>query len=234
MSANPAVELRAASKRFHKPGGLPFDALRSVGLTVAAGSLVAFVGKSGSGKSTLLNLIAGLDRPTSGAVVVGGTDLGGLGEDALTVWRGRHVGVVFQFFQLMPTLTALENVLLAMDFVGRVPRAERRAKGLRLLAQVGLADHADKLPAALSGGEQQRAAVARALANDPALLVADEPTGSLDSRTAGEVVGLFRSLVAEGRTLILVTHDEELARRADRVVRLADGVVVEDTEGDSP
>jgi len=234
MTPTPVIELRQASKRFVRPSGPPVDALSAVSLTVPAGQLLAVVGRSGSGKSTLLNLLVGLDRPTAGAVVVGGHDLGGMGEDALAVWRGRHVGVVFQFFQLMPTLTALENVLLAMDFVGRVPRSERRAKGLRLLQQVGLADHANRLPSALSGGEQQRVAVARALANDPALVVADEPTGSLDSRTAEAVMGLFRTLVGGGLTLVLVTHDDGLARGADRIVRLADGVVTEDSAGGQP
>jgi putative ABC transport system ATP-binding protein len=223
------VELHGVTKRYERPEGPSFEALSGVSLTAAAGELVAVVGKSGSGKSTLLNLVAGLDRPSEGRVVVAGADLGSMGESALAAWRGRRVGVVFQFFQLLPTLTILENVLIAMDFVGAIARGERRARAEALLEQVGIADHAAKLPAALSGGEQQRAAVARALANDPPLLLADEPTGNLDSRTSAALLDLFAGLVARGRTLVVVTHDDEIARRAARVVRLADGAVVEET-----
>jgi putative ABC transport system ATP-binding protein len=234
MNLTPVIQIRCVTKCFSNASAGAAPALTEISLSIGSGQLVAVVGKSGSGKSTLLNLLAGLDRPTSGSVVIAGQSLANLSEDALALWRGRNVGVVFQFFQLMPTLSALENVLLAMDFVGRIPRGLRRSKGLQLLAQFGLADHAGKLPAALSGGEQQRVAIARALANDPVVIVADEPTGSLDSRMAEAVVNGFRSVVAEGRTLVLVTHDEELARRADRVIRLADGVVVEDTQGVAP
>lgn len=228
MSPQLIVELRKVTKQYLRLSRPPFTVLTDVSLSIAPGKLVAILGKSGSGKSTLLNLVAGLDRPTAGEVCVIGTVLQDLNEDALAAWRGRSVGIVFQFFQLLPTLSVLENVMLAMDFRGVIPRRDRRAKAYQLLDLVGIADQADKLPAMLSGGEQQRAAIARALANDPPLLVADEPTGSLDSRTADAVLELFAELVNQGRTLLVVTHDEELAQRADRVVRLADGAVVDD------
>ncbi len=176
----------------------------------------------------MLNLVAGLDRPTTGTVRVGDLDLGKHGERALAHWRGRTVGVVFQFFQLLPTLTVLEDILIAMEFVGTVPRARRRTLPLDLLERVGLADEAGKLPSLLSGGQQQRAAIARALANDPSLVVADEPTGNLDSETATDVHALFAALAREGKTLLIVTHDQSLAQAASRVVRLKDGRIVAD------
>jgi putative ABC transport system ATP-binding protein len=219
-----AIEMEQICKSFPGPAG--FSALRGVDLQVDAGELVAVVGRSGSGKSTLLNLVAGLDRPSSGQVQVAGTRLGALGEDALSEWRGRSVGVVFQFFQLLPTLTVLENLELPMELRGVVPRAQRRARALALLERVGIVGQADKLPATLSGGEQQRAAIARALVNDPPVIVADEPTGNLDSRTAEAVFALFAGLAAEGKALLVVTHDLALARRAGRVVHLVDGLVV--------
>ncbi|XXY48501.1 ABC transporter ATP-binding protein [Sorangium sp. So ce269] len=222
------IELEGVTKTYPRPSGPLFTALAGVSLAVAPGELVAVVGRSGSGKSTLLNLIAGLDRPTRGEVRVAGARLHTMSEDALALFRGRSVGVVFQFFQLLPTLTVLENVLLAMDLLGVIPRRERRERALHLLSLVAITDQADKLPATLSGGQQQRAAIARALANDPPLLLADEPTGNLDSRTAGDVLDLFVDLVERGKTLLVVTHDEEVARRVHRVVRLADGAVVED------
>lgn len=228
MSPVPLIKLRNVTKQYPRASGPPFTALNDVSLHVASGELVAVLGKSGSGKSTLLNLVAGLDRPTLGDVCVAGATLQNFNEDALAVWRGKSVGVVFQFFQLLPTLSVLENVMLAMDFRGVIPRRSRPAKAYHLLELVGIANQAGSLPATLSGGEQQRAAIARALANDPPLLIADEPTGSLDSRTADAVLELFTELVDRGRTLLIVTHDEELARRANRVVRLADGAVVDD------
>lgn len=227
-SVLPAIDLRRVAKVYPRDGAPPFRALTDVDLRVAAGEMVAVLGKSGSGKSTLLNFVAGLDRPTTGEAHVAGAALHAMSEDALGRWRGRAVGVVFQFFQLLPTLTVRENVLIAMDFVDVVPRPARAARAAELLALVDLADQADKLPATLSGGQQQRAAVARALANDPPVLVADEPTGNLDSRTAASVLAVFGALVARGTTLVVVTHDEDLAHQAHRVVRLADGVVVED------
>lgn len=225
-SPKPILYLTAVTKIYKLPSGRTYTALKGVSMTVAPGELVAILGRSGSGKSTLLNLIAGLDRPTSGEVSVAGTSLRNLSEDALARWRGRNVGVVFQFFQLLPTLTVLENVLLAMDFLKVVPRQERKKRAQSLLEGVGIADQGAKLPATLSGGQQQRAAIARALANDPPILVADEPTGNLDTATAGAVIELFGTLVAEGKTLVVVTHDEAIARQADRVIRLEDGHVV--------
>jgi putative ABC transport system ATP-binding protein len=227
---NPLIELAAASRGYRTPSGV-FHALDKLTLTIGAGELVAIVGRSGSGKSTLLNLIAGLDRPTAGSVRVAGTALAGLDESALAAWRGKHVGVVFQFFQLLPTLTILENVMLPIDLAGSlaVPAARARARGL--LDQVGIADQADKLPAALSGGQQQRAAIARALANDPPLVLADEPTGNLDSQTAEAVIGLLARLTRDGKTVVTVSHERDVARFADRVVTLADGKLAEVTTG---
>ena len=220
------IELSRVSKIYARPGSLEAWALREVDLAVAAGELVAVVGRSGSGKSTLLGLVAGLDQPTTGSVRVAGVELGGLGEDALAVFRGRSVGVVFQFFQLLPTLTVCENLELPMELRGVASRRERLARAEQLLDSVGILGHADKLPAALSGGEQQRAAIARALVNDPPVIVADEPTGNLDSRTAGAVFDLFVDLAErQGKALVVVTHDGALARRAHRTVHLVDGAV---------
>jgi putative ABC transport system ATP-binding protein len=218
------IALKSVAKTFETPAG-PFTALRGIDLDVRAGEFVAVVGKSGSGKTTLLNLIAGIDRPSSGAVRVGGTSLADLSHDRLAMWRGRSVGVVFQFFQLLPALTAAENVMLPMDFSGRFPARERRARALELLARVGVPEQADKLPATLSGGQQQRVAIARALANDPPLLVADEPTGNLDSATGAEIFRLFASLVADGKTVVVVTHERDTG--AGRTVVLADGRIVD-------
>jgi putative ABC transport system ATP-binding protein len=202
-------------------GELP--ALAGVDLAVPAGELLAIQGKSGSGKSTLLHLLGGLDRPTHGELRVAGEDLAALSEKQLAAWRGRQIGFVFQFFQLMPTLTALENVMLPMDFRRVLPGRERRPRALALLERMGVADQAAKLPGALSGGQQQRVAIARALANDPPLLLADEPTGNLDSVTAAAMIGLFRGLAAEGKTILLATHDRDLAGAASRRIELADG-----------
>ena len=219
------ITLKGVTKTFATPAG-DFTAVRDIDLEVRAGEFLAIVGRSGSGKSTLLNMIAGIDTPSRGTVQVAGTQLQGLGHDALARWRGRHVGVVFQSFQLLPTLTALENVMLPMDFAGHLPEAQRRERARTLLARVGVADQADKLPATLSGGQQQRVAIARALANDPPLLVADEPTGNLDSVTAAEVLELFRSLVAQGCTVAVVTHERDASLGATRTITLADGRLV--------
>jgi putative ABC transport system ATP-binding protein len=221
----PIVELDAVERVYTLRGGQSHAALRGLSLRIHAGEHVAVLGKSGSGKSTLLNLLAGLDRATAGRVQVAGTDPAGLSENALARWRGPNVGVVFQFFQLLPTLTVLENLLLAMDLVGRVPAAVRRTRAMDLLARVDIADQAAKLPAMLSGGQQQRAAIARALANDPPLLLADEPTGNLDSETASDIARLFQDLAREGKTLLIVTHDAALAAGAQRVLRLKDGLI---------
>ena len=219
------IELRDVTKHYPGPDG-GTRALDTVTLDLPAGEFVAIVGKSGSGKSTLINLIAGIDRPSAGDVRVAGTAVQKLDESRLAAWRGRHVGVVFQFFQLLPTLTVLENVMLPMDFCATYARAEARARALQLLADVGIEDHAHKLPSALSGGQQQRAAIARALANDPPLVVADEPTGNLDTQTAQAVLALLAGLTKRGKTVLMVTHEADLSRIADRVVSLADGRVV--------
>jgi putative ABC transport system ATP-binding protein len=203
-------------------------AIDHLSLEVAQGEFVAVVGRSGSGKTTLLNLLAGIDRPTAGTVHAAGADLSSLSESGLAAWRGRNVGLVFQFFQLLPTLTVGENVMLPMDFAKTIPAGERRDRAQQLLERVGIGDQADKLPAMLSGGQQQRAAIARALANDPPLLLADEPTGNLDSATAAAVLALFADLNAEGRTIVVVTHERDIRSIAGRQVTLQDGRVVAD------
>jgi putative ABC transport system ATP-binding protein len=217
------IELRNVAKCYRTPAG-EFPALREIDLQIGAGEMVAVRGKSGSGKSTLLHLIGGIDRPSSGEVVVAGDALQDASEDALARWRGRSVGIVFQFFQLLPTLTAAENVMLPMDFGGARPPRERRPRALELLERVGIADQADKLPAALSGGEMQRVAIARALANDPSVVLADEPTGNLDSATASAVLELFRRMTEAGTTVVIATHERD-ASFFDRAVELVDGRV---------
>jgi len=218
------ISLARVTKNYETPAG-DFPALCGVDLEIAAGELVVVIGKSGSGKSTLLNLIAGIDRPSSGDVVVNTTSIGELNENRLAKWRGKNIGLVFQFFQLIPTLTAAENLMLAMDFVGAIPPRERRVRALKLLAEVGIERHANKLPSALSGGEQQRVAIARALANDPPVLLADEPTGNLDSQTATSVFSTFVTLAGKGKTVVIVTHERDLCAAASRTIELADGAV---------
>ncbi|KAB8141161.1 ABC transporter ATP-binding protein [Chloroflexia bacterium SDU3-3] len=223
----PLIELRAVTKTYQSAAG-GFTALRGIDLQVRHGEFVAVVGKSGSGKSTLSNMITGIDRPTSGEVLVAGTAVHTLSENQIAQWRGRTIGVVFQFFQLLPVLTVLENVLLPMYLCKLWMPRERQARAMHLLDQMELADHASKLPGALSGGQQQRVAIARALANDPPIIVADEPTGNLDSRTADAIFTLFAQLVAGGKTILMVTHDQDLAKRSSRAVVVADGAIVQD------
>ena len=218
------IQLQGLNKTYETPAGA-FSALRGVDLTIAKGEFVAIVGKSGSGKSTLLNMVGGIDRPTSGSVSVCGTAIQGMGENQLAIWRGRHVGLVFQFFQLLPTLTVAENVMLPMDFCGTFPPSERRTRAVGLLDRVGVADQANKLPSALSGGQQQRVAIARSLANEPPVILADEPTGNLDSTTAREVLGLFRSMASAGTTVVIATHERDIEGMIDRTVHIVDGVV---------
>jgi putative ABC transport system ATP-binding protein len=219
------IELRRVTKTYNTPAG-PFQALQDVDMSIGAGELTVITGKSGSGKSTLLNLIGGIDRATSGDVTVAGLSIQHSSERTLAAWRGATVGVVFQFFQLLPTLTVVENVMLPMDFLRARPPGTRRPRAIELLDRVGLADQADKLPSALSGGQQQRVAIARALANDPKIITADEPTGNLDSETAKTVLDLFRALAAEGRAVIVATHERDISALATRTVSLLDGRLV--------
>ncbi len=223
----PLIDMRAVERRY-RTGKLEFAALRGVDLVIWPGDLVAVVGPSGSGKTTVLNMITGFDRPTAGQVFVDGADLGSMTEERLARWRGETVGIVFQFFQLLPTLTALENAALPMDFARRWKPAERWERARRHLEAVGLGDKGGHLPFELSGGEQQRVAIARALACDPKLVVGDEPTGNLDSETGGLMLDLLANLNAAGTTVLFVTHDLTLAARARRIVTIKDGRVVAD------
>lgn len=221
------LQLREVVK-VYDTGDVPFTALKGIDLDVHTGEFVGIIGKSGSGKTTLINMITGIDHPTSGEIVIDGTPVHRLGENDLAWWRGRTIGVVFQFFQLLPTLTVLENIVLPMDFCHMWAPKERVERAMNLLEQVELADQANKLPAALSGGQQQRAAIARALANDPPILAADEPTGNLDSKTADAVFGLFERLVEHHKTIIMVTHDNDMAKRVRRALHVSDGEIVEE------
>lgn len=223
--ARPYIALRNVCKQFPSPSG-PFTALDNVSLDVERGEFIGIVGQSGSGKSTLLGALGGIDRVTSGEVHVAGVAVHALAERTLTAWRGRTVGIVFQFFQLIPTLTAVENVMLPMDFCGTYRARERRARALAIMDRLHVTDQADKLPFSLSGGQQQRVAVARALANEPAMLLADEPTGNLDSRTAAGMLELFAELAAGGQTIVMVTHERRALDLATRAIELADGRVV--------
>jgi len=219
------IDLHQVEKTYQSAAG-SFTALKAVDLQVDRGEFVAIIGKSGCGKSTLINMITGIDRPTSGAVLVGDTAVHRLSEGQLAQWRGRNLGVIFQFFQLLPTLTVIENVILPMDFCALYTPRERHARAMHLLAQVDMADQAHKLPSSISGGQQQRVAIARALANDPPILVADEPTGNLDSKTASAVFRLFEDLAQNGKTVVMVTHDIDLAKRVTRAVIVADGAII--------
>jgi len=202
--------------------------LKGLSLDIKNGEFISIVGPSGNGKSTLLNMVTGIDRPTAGEVIVTGKEIHKMSENQLAAWRGQHVGIIFQFFQMLPSLSILQNVILPMDFANKYSPKERRARAYQLLETVGLGDQAQKLPSMVSGGQQQRAAIARALANDPDLLIADEPTGNLDTRTANDVFDLFVELVTQGKTLLMVTHDKELARRVPRVVEIIDGKITRD------
>ncbi len=226
-SLAPMIDLRGLTKIYQTPVG-PFPALRGIDLQIHAGEFIAVVGKSGSGKSTLINMFTGIDHPTDGEILVAGTRVRELSEGQVAEWRGRTMGIVFQFFQLLPTLTLAENVMLPMDLARLYAPSERYDRAYHLLEQVGLAEDGHKFPAAVSGGQQQRAAIARALANDPAIVVADEPTGNLDSQAAEAIFTLFETSVAAGKTIVMVTHDDELAERAPRRVVLADGLIIDE------
>jgi putative ABC transport system ATP-binding protein len=222
--SRPLISLCGVSKHYDGAAG-PIVALRDLNLEIGEGEFVAVIGKSGSGKTTLINLLTGIDSPTRGSIQVAATAVHSLNQEELARWRGRSVGIVFQFFQLLPTLTVAENIMLPMDFCNTFPSRERRGRALRLLSDMGIADQADKLPGALSGGQQQRAAIARALANDPPLIVADEPTGNLDSRTAAEIMTFFAQLVRAGKTVVMVTHERDLERYFARSITLVDGAL---------
>lgn len=218
----PVITIRDVDKLYHTPAG-DFQALKDINLNFYPGEFVAVSGKSGSGKSTLANMITGIDHPTRGSVVVGGVNIHSMREGKMSRWRGKNLGIVFQFFQLLPMLTVLENVMVPMDFCRMYRPDEREDRALELLKLVGLEDAADKMPGEISGGQQQSVAIARALANDPPIIIADEPTGNLDTRTASQVFALMQNLVADGKTIIMVTHDQNLARQTTRTVLLADG-----------
>lgn len=224
--ARVVIELRRVVKIYSRLGG-PVTALNGIDLRVAQGEFLVISGRSGSGKTTLVNCVTGLDRCTSGQIRVGGSRIHSLSPEQASRWRRRNVGVVFQSFELLPTLTALENVMLPMDFAGAFAPPEQRRRAFELLKAMQIADHARKVPAALSGGQQQRLAIARALANDPPLLIADEPTGSLDSVTAEAVLQVFDGLVDRGKTVLMVTHDKDVAAHGSRILVLSDGEIIE-------
>jgi putative ABC transport system ATP-binding protein len=223
----PIIEIKDVVKRF-PVGDTEIAILKGISLYVQKGEFVSIVGPSGNGKSTLLNMITGIDRPSEGAIIVTGRQVHKMSEDKLAAWRGEHVGIIFQFFQMLPALSLLDNVVLPMDLANKYRPHERKQRAIHLLETVGLADQMHKLPSMVSGGEQQRAAIARALANDPDLLVADEPTGNLDSRTSRDVFDLFAQVVHQGKTLLMVTHDKELAQRVPRIVEILDGRITRD------
>jgi putative ABC transport system ATP-binding protein len=221
------VQIKDVVKKF-KVGDGEVTILKGISFDVKDGEFVSIVGPSGNGKSTLLNMITGIDRPSDGDVIVTGRNLNNMSENQLAAWRGENVGIIFQFFQMLPALSLLQNVILPMDFANKYSTKERRERAMHLLEIVGLEDQADKLPSMVSGGQQQRAAIARALANDPPLLVGDEPTGNLDSRTAMDVFDLFSRLVEQGKSLLMVTHDKELAKRVPRIVEITNGKITRD------
>lgn len=223
----PIIQLRNVVKTY-PVGDSEVTVLQNISLDVRPGEFVAIMGPSGNGKSTLLNMITGIDHPTAGTVVVTGQTLNTMSENQLAAWRNQHVGIVFQFFQLLPALNLHQNVMLPMDLAGKLKPKDRREQAMCLLELVGLRDQAFKLPSQVSGGQQQRAAIARALANNPPLIVADEPTGNLDARTSDEVFALFCRLAGQGKTLVMVTHNPELARQVPRVVEVVNGTIVRD------
>ncbi len=223
------IELKQVVKRY-ETAAEPFTALKNIDLKIDKSEFVTVVGKSGSGKSTLINMITGIDRPSEGEVLIGDAAVHTFSEGQMAVWRGKNMGIVFQFFQLLPTLTIVENVMLPMDFCNMYSFAQREARALGLLEQVDMVDQAYKLPTAISGGQQQRVAIARALSNDSPVILADEPTGNLDSKTTGAVFELFQNLVDQGKTLVMVTHDNDLAKQGTRTITITDGEIESDTK----
>jgi len=225
LKDQPLIRLNTVKKTFTSSAG-EFEALKGISLCINKGEFVSVVGKSGSGKTTLMNMLAGIDRPTSGEVFVGEKAVHSMSGNQISRWRGSNLGIVFQFFQLLPTLSVIENVMLPMDFCNAYPISERKYRAFDLLKQVGIEEQAYKFPASLSGGQQQRAAIARSLANDPPIILADEPTGNLDTTTAKDVLNIFGNLAEKGKTLIIVTHDQDIARQCSRTIKLSDGLVV--------
>jgi len=221
---DPFIRITNLVKTFDTPAG-PLNVLRGITLQINKGDFIALIGPSGSGKTTFLNMVTGIDRPTAGSVIVDGTDVVNTPQRKLTRWRGRNIGIVFQFFQLLPTLTVLDNVKMPMDFCNVYPPKERRERAMQLLERLGIADQAYKTPDMLSGGQQQRVAVARALANDPPLIIGDEPTGNLDRMSAANVFSVFHELRDQGHTVLVVTHDRELVYDVPQVMALADGLL---------
>jgi len=219
------IELRDLRKSYQSPAG-PIRALNNINLSLRRGEFVAVMGKSGAGKSTLVNMIAGIDSPDSGEIIIDGVPIHRLNEDERARWRGLNMGIVFQFFQLLPSISLTKNVSIPMEFCNRFTAQERKTRALSLLNQVGILDHANKKPSLISGGQQQRVAVARALANDPTIVIADEPTGNLDSKTACEILDIFSGLSQQGKTILIVTHEKTVAARADRIVSIADGELI--------
>lgn len=227
-TAHPLIKIESLVKTYPTGAG-PFDALRSIDLTLYPGEYVGVIGKSGAGKTTLINMISGIDQITSGQVFVNGTAVHNLKEDALAQWRGLNLGVIYQSFNLLPMLSLRDNITLAMDFCGQYRPGKSEQKAMQLLEEVELAEHAHKPPAYISGGQKQRVAIARALANDPAVILADEPTGRLDTATAETIYEIFERLIRRGKTILMVSHDRSLSKRVERVVELADGQIVSDT-----
>src|SRR5215510_12602933 len=224
-ASQPLIEIRNLRKVYQTPAG-DFTAVNGINVEVRPGEFVAIIGKSGSGKSTFINMITGIDRPTSGEILINDAPVHAFNEGQMAAWRGKNLGIVFQFFQLFPTLTILENIILPMELNNLYTKRERKERAMHLLEKVEMVEQAHKLPSAISGGQQQRVAIARALANDPPLLVADEPTGNLDSKTAEKIFTLFENLVASGTTILMFTHDSDLARRVNRTILISDGEVV--------
>lgn len=228
---SPVIRMRGITKTFKSAAG-EATVLKGIDLDILQGQFVSIVGRSGSGKSTLVNMITGIDRPTTGSVEVGNQLIHKMPESSMALWRGKNLGIVFQFFQLLPMLTLIENVMLPMDFCNIYAPASREPRALDLLRRVGLETQAHKLPGEVAGGQQQSAAVARALANDPPILIADEPTGNLDSHTAEQVMGIFKELAGQGKTILFVTHDRLLAQRTDRMLLISDGELVSENQTD--
>jgi putative ABC transport system ATP-binding protein len=223
----PLIRIEALVKTYETNAG-PLDALKAIDLTVYPGEYIGVIGKSGAGKTTLINMISGVDKITSGWVNVNGTEVQELNEDGLAQWRGLNLGVIYQSFNLLPMLSLRDNITLAMDFCGKYQQGKSEKKAMELLESVELAEHAHKPPAYISGGQKQRVAIARALANDPAVILADEPTGRLDSATSETIFAIFNRLIDQGKTILMVSHDRTLSRRVERVIELADGQIVSD------